>query len=81
MSIYFYKIHDDFGCFSHFSPHGFELDGQYWKTREHYFQCQKYAGESDDRCTSWTNTKRLPYRLNLKHIKKLEKYYSLLVKK
>ncbi|WP_224749540.1 hypothetical protein [Polycladospora coralii] len=46
MNIYFYKIHDDFGCFSHFSPHGFELDGQYWKTREHYFQCQKYAGSA-----------------------------------
>jgi len=27
---------------SNFSPHGFELDGVYWPTVEHYFQAQKF---------------------------------------
>ena len=29
---------------SNFSPHGFEQDGAYWPTVEHYFQAQKFAG-------------------------------------
>ena len=44
MAIYFYKINDEYGCFSNFSKHGFELNGKYWMTSEHYFQAQKFAG-------------------------------------
>lgn len=44
MAIYFYKIKDEYGCFSNFSRHGFELDGKYWVTSEHYFQAKKYIG-------------------------------------
>ncbi len=44
MAIYFYTINEKYGCFSNFSPHGFELDGVYWPTSEHYFQAQKFAG-------------------------------------
>lgn len=45
MSIYFYSAREKpYGCFSNFSPHGFELDGKYWPTSEHYFQAQKFAG-------------------------------------
>ncbi|HAA32530.1 MAG TPA: Swarming motility protein ybiA [Cyanobacteria bacterium UBA8553] len=44
MTIYFYGTRDQYGCFSNFSPHGFELDGVYWPTSEHYFQAQKFAG-------------------------------------
>ncbi|MBZ0290819.1 MAG: NADAR family protein [Anaerolineae bacterium] len=43
-TIYFYSTQDEYGCFSNFSQHGFELDGQYWKTSEHYFQAQKFVG-------------------------------------
>lgn len=46
MTIYFYHIKDKYGCFSNFSPHGFEMDGLWWNTNEHYFQAQKYAGTS-----------------------------------
>lgn len=46
MTIYFYGTRDQYGCFSNFSPHGFELDGFYWPTSEHYFQAQKFAGTS-----------------------------------
>ena len=42
MAIYFYKTNDEYGCFSNFSKHGFELDGKYWMTSEHYFQAQKF---------------------------------------
>jgi N-glycosidase YbiA len=48
MSIYFYSAREiPYGCFSNFSAHGFELDGKYWQTSEHYFQAQKFAGQSD----------------------------------
>lgn len=45
MTIYFYSTREQpYGCFSNFSRHGFELDGVYWQTSEHYFQAQKFAG-------------------------------------
>jgi N-glycosidase YbiA len=45
MTIYFYSTREQpYGCFSNFSPHGFELDGAWWPTSEHYFQAQKFAG-------------------------------------
>lgn len=44
MAIYFYTVNEKYGGFSNFSPHGFELDGVYWPTSEHYFQAQKFAG-------------------------------------
>ncbi len=43
MTIYFYSPRDAYGCFSNFSRHGFELDGFWWKTSEHYFQAQKFV--------------------------------------
>ncbi len=47
MTIYFYSQSEKYGCFSNFSPHGFELDGLYWSTSEHYFQAQKFPGTPD----------------------------------
>ena len=44
MTIYFYSTQGEYGCFSNFSKHGFELDGKYWPTSEHYFQAQKFVG-------------------------------------
>ena len=45
MTIYFYSSTETpHGCFSNFSRHGFELDGFYWPTSEHYFQAQKFIG-------------------------------------
>ena len=39
----FYSHREEpYGCFSNFSPHGFDLDGFWWPTSEHYFQAQKY---------------------------------------
>ncbi len=47
MPIYFYSTRDTYGSFSNFSAHGFELDGLYWKTSEHYFQAQKFDRHPD----------------------------------
>ena len=45
MPIYFYHQNErPYGCFSNFSAHGFDLDGAWWPTSEHYFQAQKFAG-------------------------------------
>lgn len=44
MTIYFYNIREQYGCFSNFSPHGFVLDELYWSTSEHYFQARKFIG-------------------------------------
>jgi ribA/ribD-fused uncharacterized protein len=41
--IRFYSTEDEFGCFSNFSAHPFELDGHTWPTSEHYFQAQKFT--------------------------------------
>lgn len=48
MAIYFYRVNDEYGCFSNFSKHGFELEGKYWMTSEHYFQAQKFVGTKSE---------------------------------
>jgi ribA/ribD-fused uncharacterized protein len=46
--IYFYRTNEEpYGCFSNFSKHGFDLDGLWWPTSEHYFQAQKFTNPSD----------------------------------
>ena len=44
MAIYFYRINEEYGCFSNFSKHGFDINGKYFMTSEHYFQSQKFEG-------------------------------------
>ncbi len=43
MPIYFYTNTGPYACFSNFSPHGFYVDGIYWKTAEHFYQAQKFT--------------------------------------
>ncbi|QDT92161.1 NADAR family protein [Gimesia algae] len=44
MTIYFYSTKDAYGEFSNFKAYPFELKGKTWRTVEHYFQAQKFAG-------------------------------------
>lgn len=44
MTIYFYTTKGPYGWLSNFSKYGFELDGKYWPTVEHYFQARKFDG-------------------------------------
>lgn len=43
-TINFYSTIGDYGCFSNFSRHHLFLKDKIWKTSEHYFQAQKFAG-------------------------------------
>jgi hypothetical protein len=42
--INFYLANGEYGCFSNFSRHHIYLKDKVWKTSEHYFQAQKFAG-------------------------------------
>jgi ribA/ribD-fused uncharacterized protein len=46
--INFYSTKDAYGCFSNFAAYPFKLKGKTWKTSEHYFQAQKFAGAPDE---------------------------------
>ncbi|MFT3724585.1 MAG: NADAR family protein [Hyphomonadaceae bacterium] len=41
--IKFYRTKDPYGCFSNFSAHPVEIDGEVWRTTEHFFQAQKFT--------------------------------------
>lgn len=42
MAIYFYKEFGELGYLASYSLHGFNKDGIYWKTVEHYYQAHKF---------------------------------------
>lgn len=42
MAIYFYKQYGELGYLANYSNHGFELQGKYWPTVEHFYQAQKF---------------------------------------
>ena len=42
--INFYSTKDAYGCFSNFAAYPFRIHNKVWKTSEHYFQAQKFAG-------------------------------------
>jgi ribA/ribD-fused uncharacterized protein len=46
--INFYSTTGEYGCFSNFSRHAIHLKGKRWRTSEHYFQAQKFAGQPDE---------------------------------
>lgn len=41
-TIFFYAQTDDYAEFSNFAPFGIAVDGQWWRTVEHFFQAQKF---------------------------------------
>jgi hypothetical protein len=43
-TIHFYSTTGDYGCFSNFSRYAIFLGGLRWRTTEHYYQAQKFAG-------------------------------------
>ena len=48
MTIYFYKVNEEYGCFSNFSPHAIVMGDKVWPTSEHYYQAQKFIGTAHD---------------------------------
>lgn len=79
MTIYYNTDDAPYNCFSNFSRHAVELDGQYWPTVEHYFQAQKFLGTqyaevirnapSPVEAARLGQTRELPLRRNWRHIK------------
>lgn len=60
MPILFYRERDQpYGCFSNFSSHSFEIDGQPWQTVEHYFQAMKFSGTPHARAAQVARTPTL----------------------
>jgi ribA/ribD-fused uncharacterized protein len=80
MTIYFYRVSEKpYGCFSNFSPHRIELDGQWWPTTEHYFQAQTFVdtpyaelirlAESPARAAEMGRDRRYPLRQDWEQVK------------
>jgi len=44
VEIRFYLKRDPYGCFCNFAPYPVEIDGKVWKTTEHYYHAQRFAG-------------------------------------
>ncbi len=93
MTIYFYSTREEpYGCFSNFSAHGFELDGCWWSTSEHYFQAQKFittdpdwfeqvkAVESPMKAANMGRSRQHPMRADWEAIKDQVMYQAVLAK-
>jgi ribA/ribD-fused uncharacterized protein len=46
VTIYFFNPDDEYGFLSNYSNHGFEMEGRYWQTVEHYYQARKFTDET-----------------------------------
>jgi ribA/ribD-fused uncharacterized protein len=78
-AILFYSTTGPYGCFSNFSRHPIFLKGKRWRTTEHYFQAQKFAGtdyETDIRnaptarqAASLGRSRKVPIRRDWEHVK------------
>lgn len=91
MPIYFYSIREKpYGCFSNFSHYGFDLDGQWWPTSEHYFQAQKFREATHAAMVRQARTpseaarlgrnRRFPFREDWEQIKDAVMYRGVLRK-
>jgi ribA/ribD-fused uncharacterized protein len=61
--IRFYRVSDDHGCFSNFSPHPIRLDDKLWPTSEHYFQAQKFTAVEHQELIRRTRSPMIAARL------------------
>ena len=61
--IEFYSTTGDYGAFSNFSRHSIFLKKKRWRTTEHYFQAQKFAGEPDEEEIRGANTPMIAARM------------------
>lgn len=61
--INFYRVSDEYGCFSNFSPHPIRLDGKTWPTSEHYFKAQKFEEEQHREAIRTTKSAMIAARM------------------
>lgn len=66
-TIRFFSSEDEYGCFSNFSDHPILIDGQLWKTSEHYYQSQKFNDKDLKLAILNTSTPKEAARLGRSH--------------
>lgn len=71
--INFYRVADEYGCFSNFSPHPIRLGGESWPTTEHYFQAQKFENAADREEIRNANSPMLAARMGRDRKRKLRR--------
>ncbi|BAH44580.1 hypothetical protein BBR47_36030 [Brevibacillus brevis NBRC 100599] len=49
LEIHFDQPDKPYGCFSNFSTHPIELEGELWTTLEHYLQAKKFLGTTQEK--------------------------------
>lgn len=71
--INFYGARNPYGEFSNFSPHPFQLKNKRWRTTEHYFQAQKFAGTAHEEEVRFAQSPMIAARLGRMRSKPLRK--------
>lgn len=61
--IRFYRTGDAYGFLSNFSRSPFRLEGRDWRTVEHYFQAQKFAGSEREEAIRLTTSPMVAARM------------------
>lgn len=61
--INFYKVSDEYGCFSNFAAAPFTLDGRVWPTVEHYFQASKFLDSENQEAIRLTKSPMIAARM------------------
>lgn len=61
--IRFYRTGEAHGYLSNFSPSPFRLEGRDWRTVEHYFQAQKFAGTEREEAIRLTKSPMIAARM------------------
>lgn len=74
--IKFYKVDEEYGCFSNFSKHGFELNGKYWGTSEHFFQAQKFVGSEHEEEIRLAKTPMVAAKIGRERMRPLRKNWE-----
>jgi ribA/ribD-fused uncharacterized protein len=69
----FYRVSDEYGCFSNFAPYPLELDGKRWPTSEHYFQAQKFEDAQHQEAIRRQKSPLIAARMGRDHKKKLRR--------
>lgn len=89
-TINFYRVRDEYGCFSNFSPYRIIINGKVWSTTEHYFQAQKFAGTEHEEAVRQCKSAReaadmgrdrsLPLREDWEDVKNIIMYQAVRMK-
>src|SRR4051812_3059792 len=72
-AIWFYRVSDEYGCFSNFAPCPIRLDGKVWPTSEHYFQAQKFEDVGHQEAIRKTKSPMIAARMGRDRKKKLRR--------